>query len=201
MTEKRSPNPKDLLGILKPPMSLVPSTAVIWEAMAMKFGAYGINARGEQVRPKGYGKFNWREHPVLASVYIDALERHIARVKDEGCAVVAADSLVLDLAHARACLGILIDALESGNLIDDLNREGPAGRLLDRLTLKPKEPTSHGPQAPIINADDPAGSRLGCLPCQLEEPAEGRSSDLQAGGGSEGQGVIPAAEFGRPHRP
>lgn len=196
MTEKkRSPNPKDLLGILKPPMSLVPASAVIWEAMAMKFGAYGTNLKGEQVRPKGYGKFNWREHPVLASVYIDALERHIARVKDGGCAVVAADSLVLDLAHARACLGILIDALESGNLIDDFasHPTGPAGQLLDRLTLppKPKEPTSHEPQASIINAGDPLGSRLGCLPCRTDDlpaPAERRSSDLQAGGGSEGEG-------------
>jgi hypothetical protein len=135
-------NPKDLLGILKPPMSLVPSSATIWEAMAMKFGAYGINVLGEQVRPKGYGPFNWREKAVTASIYIDALERHIARVKDAGCSVVASDSLVLDLAHARACLGILIDALEFGNLIDDFaarnKMAGPAGMLLDRLTLKPR---------------------------------------------------------------
>lgn len=187
----RSPNPKDLLGILKPPMSLVPPAAVIWEAMAMKFGAYGIDAEGKQVRPQGYGPYNWREHPVLASVYIDALERHMARVKDQGCGVKAADSLVLDLAHARACLGILIDALEAGCLIDDLRRDGPAGRLLDQLTLKPKpkEPTSHGPET----AQPP---RLGCLPA----PVERRASDLQAGGGSEA-GVIPAAEFRGPHGP
>lgn len=141
-------NPKDLLGMTKPPLGLVPQSGLIWTAMAMKFGALGIDAEGAQVRPEGYGAYNWRGKPVRASIYVDAIMRHTARVLDGGIDIKAADSKVYDLAHIAACCFILIDAHEHGNLINDLKSiGGPAGRLLDALTLtKPrKEETSNGP--------------------------------------------------------
>lgn len=104
---KKTPNPKDLFGVKKvPSYSVVPATSMIYEALGMWDGA------GK------YGPFNWRDHPVLASVYFDALDRHVK-------ALVAGQwidpkSGMPHAGHAKACLGILIDAYESKNLIWNL---------------------------------------------------------------------------------
>ncbi len=130
-------NPKDLIGALKPQLHLNPGAALIHMAKAFEFGAFGTDINGVQVRPKGYGPYNWRENSVRATVYLSALGRHLVRVTDGGnVACVADDSKVMDLAHIMACCAILIDAHEGGNLINDLPLPGPAGAVLDRLTLK-----------------------------------------------------------------
>ena len=99
-------NPKDLQGLKKVPMSAVPAVAIAHEALAFLDGELKYGAR------------NWRENPVRASVYIDAALRHL-RAYEEG-EDEAQDSGVHHLAHARACLGILLDAMETVNLVDDL---------------------------------------------------------------------------------
>lgn len=98
-------NPKDLLGIKKPSLTKIPQIALLWESLAMMDGG------GK------YGPYNWRDNKVVASIYIDALLRHVAlwfegqqKADDSGCH---------HLGHARACLGILLDAEATGNLIDD----------------------------------------------------------------------------------
>ncbi|KKN48575.1 hypothetical protein LCGC14_0651620 [marine sediment metagenome] len=115
-------NPKDILGQTKVSLSKVPTAAIIYEALAMVDGA------------KKYGPFNWRKNKVIASIYVDACLRHVGSWFDGE--EIATDSLVHHLGHARACLGILIDALETGNLDDDRPPSGPAARLLEESVVK-----------------------------------------------------------------
>ena len=113
-----APNPKDLIGVKKvPTLSVIPSTALVHMGRAMENGA------------DKYGPFNWREHPVKSSIYVDAAMRHLMAWQDgeEN----AEDSGVHHLGHAMACFGILLDAQEAGNLIDE-RVPGPAAALLER---------------------------------------------------------------------
>lgn len=115
-------NPKDRIGLTKPNMFLVSPASTIYEALAMQNGAVK------------YGPYNWRENKVIASVYISALLRHVADWTDGQD--LAEDSGVPHLGHAKACLGIIIDALETGNLIDDRPAKGCAPELLEKWTVK-----------------------------------------------------------------
>jgi len=65
-----------------------------------------------------YGAANWREKGVATTVYVDAALRHIMQYFDGGQKL-AADSGVHNLGHAMACLAIIIDAEQEGQLIDD----------------------------------------------------------------------------------
>lgn len=109
-------NPKDLLGILKPDLSLVPPAAILHEAMAMMDGA------------KKYGPYNWRDKKVRAMVYLAAGMRHMQQLLDGEN--FDPKSKVHHAGHARACLGIYLDAMSTGNLIDDRPTKGAAGELI-----------------------------------------------------------------------
>jgi hypothetical protein len=115
-------NPKDLIGVKKPQVHLVPPALIIGVAKAMEDGA------------KKYGPYNWRGNKVRATVYIAAAQRHILEFLDGENT--ATDSGVLHLAHAAACCGILLDAQATGNLIDDRPAAGAASRLIAELTVK-----------------------------------------------------------------
>jgi len=119
---EESTNPKDLLGRLKPPLHLIPPAAEIAEAVVMGLGAkkYG-------------GPYNWRTSHVRATVYVAAAKRHIAQWLDGQDD--DAESGVSHLAHARACLGILLDALATGHLVDDRPPPGAAHALIERHTV------------------------------------------------------------------
>ena len=124
-------NPKDLLGIRKVPnLSVIPPASIIYEGIAMRYGAYEAPLADGG---KGYGPFNWRVKKVRASIYIDAAIRHLMAWQDgeEN----AKDSDVPHLGHAKACLGILADAIECGNLEDDRPPKGHAASILDRWKL------------------------------------------------------------------
>lgn len=104
-TKANTTNPKDLLGVKKVPLTIIPPIASALEAEAMLDGQ------------KKYGPYNWRSKKVRARIYIDACMRHLAAwlegqeyAEDSGCH---------HLGHARACLGILLDAQNIGHLIDD----------------------------------------------------------------------------------
>jgi dTDP-D-glucose 4,6-dehydratase len=113
-------NPKSVFGVKKPPLCLVPSTAVIHAAMAFKDGA------------KRYGPYDWREKTVSAMVYLHAAERHQKLYLDGED--IDPISGVHHLGHAIACLSIILDAAEVGNLIDDRPPSAPTGDLLRRLS-------------------------------------------------------------------
>lgn len=113
-------NPKDLVGITKPQVNLVPPASIAYQALAMEDGA------GK------YGAYNWREKKVKASIYYAAALRHLMQWHDgeEN----ADDSGKPHLAHAIACIGILIDAVETGNLIDDRPTKGAASAVIKKWT-------------------------------------------------------------------
>lgn len=115
-----SVNPKDLIGAKKLSMTVLPDVAVAHFNHAMQNGAVK------------YGAFNWRDKSVGALTYINAARRHIAQWLDGE--EVAADSGVHHLGHAAACLAILLDAQECGQLVDDRPKNaGGFNRLLGRL--------------------------------------------------------------------
>lgn len=137
-------NPKTLMGRLKVPMlSVLSPASMIAEARALQYGAYEAPRKDGGT---GYGPYNWRDQPVEAMVYIDAVLRHLAGwVDGEECAT---DSLLPHLWHAKASLGILIDAIENETCIDDRPkvRKQSASRLLEegkaRLTQRASPPLS-----------------------------------------------------------
>lgn len=111
-------NPKDLLGSKKVPLGQVCPVAMAHESCAMLDGDLK------------YGYRNWRQKNVQARIYLDAALRHIqswAEMEET-----ASDSGVHHLGHARACLGILLDAQENGNLIDD-RAKGVFSKVSERL--------------------------------------------------------------------
>lgn len=114
-------NPKDLIGVTKPQLNLVPSSAMILEAAVMQLGA------------AKYGPFNWREKSVKASIYVAACLRHLLAWHDGQDN--DPESGQTHLAHARACLGILIDAQSLGKLVDDRPTAGAAAKLIEKNTV------------------------------------------------------------------
>lgn len=121
-------NPKDLVGATKVNLSTVPPASIIYEALAMQDGA------------RKYGAYNWRTKKVVASIYIAATLRHIYKFLDGLDNDV--ESGLPELAHAKACLGILIDAKETGNLVDDRPTPGAAARLLERYRVTESNTTT-----------------------------------------------------------
>lgn len=104
-TKAETTNPKDLLGVKKVSITKLPAVALAHAAHAMMNGA------------EKYGPYNWRAKEVKASIYVDAALRHLYDWF-EGQET-ATDSGVHHLGHAIACMAILLDAQETGNLIDD----------------------------------------------------------------------------------
>lgn len=124
----RTANPKDLIGSTKVLISTLPAAGIIHGAHAMMDGK------------RKYHQYNWRAKKVTASIYVDAMYRHImAWFEGEER---AEDSLVHHLGHVIGCAAILLDAQETGNLLDDRPIVGDgklASRLLDRLRHLIKE--------------------------------------------------------------
>lgn len=115
-----STNPKDKIGARKPNLHLIPPALWIHTAKAMENGA------------KKFSPYNWRENKVKGSIYVSAALRHLLSYLDgEDC---ASDSNVHHLGHAAACLGILLDAEATGNLIDDRPKAGQAAQLIEKFT-------------------------------------------------------------------
>lgn len=103
-------NAKHAVGRAKWPFRHIPPVAIAYEGKVMAGGA------------EKYGSFNWGEGGVVASVYYDAALRHLlAWYTGED---IDPESGLPHLAHARACLGILLDCKERGILQDDR----PVGR-------------------------------------------------------------------------
>ena len=108
-------NPKTAVGVSKAPLHLVPPSATHYLALAFKDGA------------AKYGPYNWRDKTVSSSVYIGAVKRHIDAWWDGED--LSTDANVEHLAHAMACLAIILDAKSVGKLNDDRPTKGAASRL------------------------------------------------------------------------
>ena len=104
-TDRKSSNPKDAAATTRLDLSLFPASARAYGALAMSEGDLK------------YGGFNYREAGVQASVYYAACGRHL----DKWFNGEEADpkTKVPHLASSLACLAVLIDAVEQGNLNDD----------------------------------------------------------------------------------
>ena len=103
--EAKSVNLKTIASSNKPKTSPVPPIAIFALGAAMQDGA------------NKYGRFNWRTSEVTASVFFDAMMRHLLMWysgEDK-----ASDSKVHHLAHLMAGAAILLDAIQTGVLIDD----------------------------------------------------------------------------------
>lgn len=113
-------NPKDIVAGDKLPLHLWPETATIMGCLGMLDGALK------------YGRSNFRHAGVKLSVYIDACKRHLNK-RFEG-EIIDPDSGLPHMAHAIACLAIIIDAEAAGMLTDDSQYPGGYVELIDELT-------------------------------------------------------------------
>jgi hypothetical protein len=144
----KSTNPKDLIGIRKPPIDLVSPFALVHMAMAMKNGAVK------------YGPYNWRDEKVSAKIYVAAAMRHLLEWLDgeEN----ARDSKCHHLGHAAACCAILLDAQATDQLVDDRPKTGgKVTDLIESLTEKADPP----PVVPAVPSEAPgaAGTSERCM--------------------------------------
>lgn len=132
-------NPKDALGIRKVPMSAVPVGVLMELGLAMMEG--GLK----------YGRHNYRAVGVRASVYYDAIWRHLGAWW-EGQNI-DPDSGMSHITKAIACLTVLRDSMMGGNWVDDrppasyldmpaLNEL--AGNLVDKYPSPAKTHTQKG---------------------------------------------------------
>lgn len=134
MSERKASNPKDLLGTRKVPLSTLPFR-VLWRVgLAMLEG--GLK----------YQRHNYRVVGVRASVYFDALMRHVGQWWEGEDT--DPDSNLNHVDKAIACLMVLRDSMLEGNWVDDrpprtLNEvpllHSAAAALIDRYG-------SHAPQ-------------------------------------------------------
>lgn len=118
--EEKATNPKDAVAGSKLPLHLWPNTATVAGTLGLLDGALK------------YGRMNWRVSGVRATVYYDAIRRHLdAWLEGEDF---ASDSQVAHLGHALAGLAILVDAGAAGKVVDDRLPAGGYHRLASRAT-------------------------------------------------------------------
>lgn len=119
-TTSKPTNPKDSVGSGKIPLHLWPTTATALGSMGLLDGMLK------------YGRSNFREIGVRASIYFDAANRHLnAWFEGEDC---DPDSGLQHLAHALACLAIIVDAQAAGKLTDDRMVPGGYRKMITDLT-------------------------------------------------------------------
>lgn len=117
--DTKATNPKDAIGGKKLPLHLIPGSAKSVMALAFLEGALK------------YGKYNWRIAGVRASIYLDAMERHLEKFKNgENC---DPDTGVPHLGSIMACAAIIIDASLCDQLNDDRPPEAPVSHHIDSL--------------------------------------------------------------------
>lgn len=113
-------NPKTAVGAAKLPLDLVPPIAMQHLAAAFKDGE------------AKYNPFNWREQQVSSTVYYAAAMRHLFAWFDGED--FADDSGVHHLAHAMACMAIVLDAESVGMLNDNRPTAGKAADMQKEFT-------------------------------------------------------------------
>lgn len=112
-------NPKDALGILKPPLSTVPTPVVFEIGLGMLEGALK------------YGRHNYRAIGVRASVYYDATMRHLGLWWEGEDLDPDSKAGLHHISKAIASLVVLRDAMIQGNWQDDRPPRSPQDWLLN----------------------------------------------------------------------
>ncbi len=120
--KRKDTNPKDRMAITRLDLSLFPTTAIAYGALAMTEGDLK------------YGGYNYRTMGVKASIYFAAVNRHLDKwfngeENDQTTGVP-------HLASALACIGVIIDAVECNKLNDDRPPKQDMAKLLDNMEQK-----------------------------------------------------------------
>jgi Domain of unknown function (DUF5664) len=103
--DKKATNPKDGQATTRADLSNFPDSAVLYGSLAFTEG--GLK----------YGEYNWRKTGVQSSVYVSAARRHLAKWFNGE--ELDPKTGVHHLGNALACIAVLVDAIEVGNLNDD----------------------------------------------------------------------------------
>jgi hypothetical protein len=104
-------NPKTRVALGKPRLSDVPPVALFALGAAMSDGA------------SKYGRYNWRDTSVTASIFYDAMMRHL--VDWYNGEEYAHDSKIHHLGHIMASCAIILDGMRNGKFNDDRDRRDP----------------------------------------------------------------------------
>jgi hypothetical protein len=158
MNESKPSNPKDIAGIRKVGMSVLP-WRVLWRvAVAMFEGTVK------------YGRHNYRGVGVRASVYFDALQRHIgAWWEGED---IDRESQLNHVDKAIATLVVLRDSMLGGNWVDDRpigepEDLSPLHKMVSDLIDKHVDKTPHHysratphPIPEVVKVPDPAEVKI-----------------------------------------
>lgn len=128
-------NPKTRDSSHKVPLSLCPPAVRVAIARVLKIG-------GEK---PGRWHWNWRDEPIKASQYIDAIHRHLSLFEsgedlDQEMTELAG-APIHHLDAAASSLAILIDAREAGTLIDDRPKKGEGAAEMLKRFQSVKKPT------------------------------------------------------------
>jgi hypothetical protein len=115
-------NPKTLVALSKPKLSDVPPVALFALGAAMSDGA------------SKYGRYNYRDTSATASVFYDAIMRHL--VDWYNGEDFAHDSNVNHLGHIMASCAILLDAELNGSFVDDRDKRHPKSIARNKTWMK-----------------------------------------------------------------
>jgi dATP/dGTP diphosphohydrolase len=125
-------NPKDAVGSSKAPMSTVSAAVSAEVGVAMLEGALK------------YGRHNYRVAPIRASVYFDAVARHMRSWWEEGQDIDPASGMH-HVTKAITTLFVLRDSMITGQWDDDRPPPVPAG-FFDELDKRAAELVSKNPE-------------------------------------------------------
>jgi len=122
--ETKDTNPKDAVGVKKAPISTVSGPVLLEVGLGMLEGA------------RKYGRHNYRDSGVRASVYVDATFRHL--IKWWEGEDIDTDSGLSHLTKAICSLFVMRDAMIFDNWTDDRPPATPEGFManLDKLAAK-----------------------------------------------------------------
>jgi len=135
-------NPKDAVGSKKTPMSAVPAPVLAELAVGMQEGALK------------YGRHNFREASLRASVYYDAAMRHLMQFWEGED--IDPDSGASHISKAIACLVVFRDGMMNEQWIDD-RPPRPAPGWMERANEQTKALAERylDPPAPHVEQEIP----------------------------------------------
>lgn len=109
-------NPKIAIGRTKAPLRLTPSALIVYTSIVQELGGCK------------YDPYNWRDHRVSRVAYLEAALRHILLALDGDDS--DDETGVPHEAHVAACMGIILDAMTIGKLVDDRYKTGELKKLM-----------------------------------------------------------------------